>query len=336
MFNKIYVTVKKIISENYLFIIGIILGIFISLYEFPYYISAPGGVIDVSSKISIKGAKEVSGSFNMAYVTEYKATLPMVLIASLNNDWDIEKKSDVLEVSETDEDVYVRNHIMLKEANQNAVIYAYQKAGKKVKINKTNVYATYIYEEAETTLEVGDQILEIDDVTIKNKQHLYEIIQSKNVGDYIDILVSNNDEEYNRIAKIISINDTKLIGIMISVINDYTVSPDIEINFSESESGPSGGLMMSLAIYNYLIEEDITKGNKIAGTGTIDENGNVGSIGGVEYKIKGAVKDNIKYFLIPAGENYEEALKVKEENNYEIEIMPVTTFDEALEILREL
>ena len=90
---------------------------------------------------------------------------------------------------------------------------------------------------------------------------------------------------------------------------------------------------MSLAIYNYLTDEDITHGKKIAGTGTIDEKGNVGSIGGIEYKIKGAVHDKIKYFIVPNGENYEDAIKVKEKYHYDINIVGVSTFDEVLEAL---
>ena len=57
----------------------------------------------------------------------------------------------------------------------------------------------------------------------------------------------------------------------------------------------------ALLIYDYLTEEDITKGRTIVGTGTIDENGNVGSIGGVKYKLKGAVKNKAEIFLVPNG-----------------------------------
>lgn len=336
MLSKIYVKLKKIISENYLFIIGIIIGLFIAFYEFPYYISAPGGVINVSSKINIDDANKVDGSFNMAYVTEYKSTLPILILAKINKDWDIEKRSDVLGTNETDNDAYIRDHLLLEEANQNAVIYAYKKAGKDVLINNTNIYSVFIYEEAKTDLKVGDKIEKIDGININNRDDLYNVIQNKDVGDILKITVTNNNKKYERTAEVIEVDGVKLIGIMISIINDYNVSPNIEINFSKSESGPSGGLIMSLAIYNYLVEEDITKGYKIAGTGTIDENGNVGSIGGVEYKIKGAVKDKVKYFLIPAGENYKEAIEVKEANNYDINIIPVATFDEALEYLNSL
>lgn len=336
MFNKIYDKIKQFLKKNYLFIIGILIGAFLAFYEFPYYISAPGGVIDVSSKIKIENAYKVDGSFNMAYVTEYKATLPALIIAKINNDWKIQKKADVLGNIETDKDVYIRDHLLLEEANQNAIFYAYRKANREIKLNGTKVYAIYVYEEAKTDLKVGDQIIKINNTSIDNKQTLSKVINGANVGDILDITVINNNKEFRRTAEIIEVDGVKLIGIMLAQISDYELNPNIEIKFDKSESGPSGGLMMSLSIYNYLTKEDITKGKKIAGTGTIDEYGNVGSIGGVEYKIKGAAKAKIKYFLIPAGENYEEAIKIKNEKKYDMEIVPISTFDDALEYLKKL
>ena len=81
------------------------------------------------------------------------------------------------------------------------------------------------------------------------------------------------------------------------------------------------------------MKEDITNGLKIVGTGTIDLDGNIGSIGGVEYKLKSAVKKKADLFIVPLGENYEEVLKLKKENNYDIEILGVSTFDEVIDYL---
>lgn len=92
---------------------------------------------------------------------------------------------------------------------------------------------------------------------------------------------------------------------------------------------------MSLTIYNQLVEKDITKGKKIVGTGTIDINGNVGEIGGVKYKLIGAVKNDADVFMCPE-ENYEEAKKIAEEKDYDITILSVRTFQEAIEKLEEL
>ena len=61
------------------------------------------------------------------------------------------------------------------------------------------------------------------------------------------------------------------------------VDPKVKIN-SHEIGGPSAGLMFTLEIYNQLVEEDLTKGREIAGTGTINEKGEVGPIGGINQK----------------------------------------------------
>ena len=93
--------------------------------------------------------------------------------------------------------------------------------------------------------------------------------------------------------------------------------------------------MMALAIYNGLIEKDITGGYRIIGTGTIDKDGNVGAIGGVKYKLLGAAKKKAKVFIVPK-DNYEEAMSIKEKNKLDIAIMRVKTLDDAIEQLSVL
>jgi PDZ domain-containing protein len=79
----------------------------------------------------------------------------------------------------------------------------------------------------------------------------------------------------------------------------------------------------------------LSKGRNVVGTGTIDKDGNVGSIGGVKYKLIGAVKNKADIFLVPNGENYEEALKVKKEKNYDIKIVGVSTLKDAINELNK-
>jgi len=113
---------------------------------------------------------------------------------------------------------------------------------------------------------------------------------------------------------------------------EYELDPEIDINFKESEGGSSGGVMMAVSIYNAISEEDITKGLNIGGTGTIDMEGNVGEIDGVKYKIMGAVKNNLDIVFV-ASDNYEEAIETKKENNYNIEIVSIDTFDDVINYL---
>jgi PDZ domain-containing protein len=104
-------------------------------------------------------------------------------------------------------------------------------------------------------------------------------------------------------------------------------------HYEKNESGSSGGLMLSLSMYNSLVEEDITKGMRIAGTGTIEYDGSVGEIAGVKYKIMGASDKNVDLFIVPRA-NYEEAKQVIEENHYNIKLMIADTFEQVLNDLK--
>ena len=83
------------------------------------------------------------------------------------------------------------------------------------------------------------------------------------------------------------------------------------------------------------IAEDITKGKKIVGTGTISEDGKVGEIGSVSYKIASAAKAKADIFLCPK-ENYEEAKEYAKKHNLKIKIKAVSTFEEAINYLKTI
>lgn len=329
MLNKIL----KIIKENIYFIVLSITMILSFTIELPYYIEADGGLIDTNKRIEINTDYKTYGSINMAYVSEIKATPFSFLVAKIKK-YDIEKQEKNVYKNETEEDVYFRSHLLLDEANSNAIILAYKEAKKNVNILSNECYVTYIDELADTDLKIGDKIISINNQNIKEKKDIYDIIKQNNVGATLNIKVIKDGTEYNRYAKLINYQDTIIIGIMITEKKEIKTTPNINIKFKSSESGSSGGLMMTLAIYNKLIEQDITNGLKLSGTGTIDEIGNVGSISGVKYKLKGAVKENADIFFVPNGDNYKEAIKEQKENNYDIEIIGVNTFKEVLEYLK--
>lgn len=335
MYIKLYEEIKRIIKENYKFLIMLFIGFLVCTIKFPYYIECPGGIINIEERIEVEDGYTSSGSINMAYVSERDATIPTLLIASFIKDWKVEKINTKSQNTTTEAE-YFRNHILLEEANQNAIKVAYQKAGMPIKEENTKVYVTYVYEKANIDMQVGDEILEVNKTTISNKKELQQILSTVSKDDILTIVVRNDGKEYTRTGKVTLVNNSYVLGVIISEISKITTEPQLQFKFKKSESGPSGGLMMTLAIYNSLIKEDITKGKKIVGTGTIDTDGNVGQISGVEYKLKGAIKENADVFFVPAGKNYKEALTVKNENNYSIPIIPVNTFDEALQYLRGL
>jgi len=335
MFTKTYEKNKKNILDCIKILIFFVIIFLISFFKLPYYIDVPGGVINVFDKIDVKNPN--TGSINMPYVSELKATIPIYLYAKINDKWDIIEKHEVVASNESEDDANLRSKIMLKEANNSAIIYSYNKANKNISVTYNGVYVTYIYGDiANTDLKVGDKIIAIDNVNIKSKNDIYEYIKNKNIGDIIDIKVTHDEEEYNRFAYIINYKNKKIIGILISDDVDYKIDNNINFNFAENESGPSGGLAMTLGIYSYLTNTDITKGKKIVATGTIDTLGNVGSIGGVKYKLLGAVKNESDVFIVPNDTNYKEAIKYKNKYNLDIEIIGVDTFDDALNYLQNI
>lgn len=336
MITKVYDKIKLILKENWKFFVIFIILLLTFTYEFPYYIDAPGGIMDVSTKITMKETTTSEGSFNLAYVSELRGTIPTLLIATLNPNWDILKIEDVLYENQTPEEMLLRDQLLLQESLSNAVIVAYQKAGKPLNIESEKIYVGYKDKNSITTLQVGDQILSINGNKITSKEQLFESIESFSTNTVIEIEVLNQGKIFTRSATIREVEGRKMIGIVLTQINEIKMTPQVKFNFSKNESGPSGGFMTALSLYDMLLNEDLTKGRLIVGTGTISIDGSIGSIGGVKYKLKSAVKEGAEIFFVPAGENYKEALELQRKYHYDIQIVSVEHFDEAITYLKHL
>lgn len=334
MFNKLYSNVKNFIVENYKFLIiwGII--IFLFFYEFPFVIYTPGGIVNLEDRIEVENSRDTEGSLNMSYVSLVKGTLPMILLSYCLPNWDLVKSSEITAPDESVDELLELEKLYMQSSIDNATILAYEKAGKELNITREVNNIVYISDDADTDLEIYDELLTADGIEVNDVAELREIVNSKNEGDSITFLVNRNGKEKECSAKIYNTEDGLKVGVSFLTTYEYETNPEISVATKASESGSSGGLMLTLAIYNAITDEDITKGRTIVGTGTISLDGTVGAIDGVKYKILGAVKSDAEIFLCPM-ENYEEALSVKEEFDLDIEIHGVATFDEALEYLKK-
>lgn len=334
MFNKLYTRFKNFIKENYKFLIFLVVFTVAMTVRLPWSIYAPGGTIDVRERMT-GDIKDKEGSLYLTYVSFIEGTIPTLLLANILPEWDIISNDDLTLEGEEFNDSLVRDRIYLYESVSNATYVAYTAAEKEINIDDTNNYVTYILDDAITDLHVGDIILSYDEIPFTEFEQFQDYIGNQEVGDRIDLLVERNGKEIDCYAEIIEITDLKKIGLTISTVYDFSKNPDIAYSYDTSESGSSGGLMLTLSFYNSLIDEDITGGKKISGTGTIDLDGNVGEIGGVKYKLAGAVREGSDVFIVPS-DNYEEAKKVKEEHDYDIELIEAITFDQVLEELKKL
>ncbi len=324
-------TIKTILKEDKFYIIALAILILIFNIRLPFYVNAPGGTININNRIEYQDKKEYKGSLNMLYVTEYVASIPFYLLSHIIPDWDLESiKENQVSSTESVEEINKRNKILLENSINNATYVAYKSANKKIEITKTKYVVVAVTKE--NGLKIGDEILEVEGKKVSSLEMIKQTIEEKNVGDAINLKIKRNNKEQEVVAKIEKEENKKALGVMI--VTNYNLKPEkeVKLKFKQSESGSSGGLMMSLSIYSAISGKDILKGRNIAGTGTIDMNGNVGEIGGIKYKIMGAVKNKMDVVLVPSA-NYKEAIKVKEAKNYKIKIVKVDTFMDAIDYL---
>lgn len=335
--KKGFKEVKNFIVEEYKFLLCLAIFYIVCTWPVNYYIIVGGGISDVSERVVVEDGYNSEGSFNLSYVSELKGTVLSYALSYVIPSWDRESMDDY-KYSETDsyEDIEFRGEIDLKTTNNSAIKAAYDLAGKKAEEISSKIYIIATFDEYQTDLNIGDELISVDGKKFKKTTEYSEYIQKFEEGDIVAVKVVRDGKEKEIKCKIYEDEGRKIFGVALQVAKEYETDPDVEITFKSSESGPSGGLITTLEIYNRLVKEDITQSLKIAGTGTVDEEGNVGIIGGVRYKLIGAAAGDADIFLVPNGSNYNEAIKVKKEKNLDIEIIGVSTVEEAIEKISKI
>lgn len=323
--------IKKFLKENYKFIIVLTILVLLMYIRLPYYAMAPGGTIDITDRVVMDNYRsESKGSINMLYVSEYEITPLTYVIAKLSS-WQIEKEQTRKISNETIEEINERDKIMRDNSLDIATMVAYQNASKKIEIkDKKNII---IATTRDNGLKIGDIIVKVDNIKCNDIKEIQNIISKKAIGDEIKFTIIRNNKEKEITTKVSKEGNTKAVGVIIITEYEYDTDPQIDIKFKSTERGASGGLMLTLTIYNAISDEDIIKGRNIAGTGTISADGSVGEIDGIKYKIMGAAKNKMDIVFVPSA-NYEEAIKTKEKYNYKLNIIKVDNFSEAIKYLK--
>jgi PDZ domain-containing protein len=180
-------------------------------------------------------------------------------------------------------------------------------------------------------LKVGDVITSVNGTAVPNTAALTDLIQAKPAGTTFTIAykrggVAATTTLASRAGKEAG---TPLIGVQVGAAQHPPFKLQIEL---DEIGGPSAGLMFALGIVDKLRPEDLTGGKVIAGTGTIDDAGRVGPIGGIPQKLRGAKAAGAVAFLVPA-ENCAEAQRNAVDG---LTMAKVGTLDEALTALATL
>jgi PDZ domain-containing protein len=126
--------------------------------------------------------------------------------------------------------------------------------------------------------------------------------------------------------------DRKRAIIGISASDQLEVDLPVKIRIDAGDiGGPSAGLAFALDILQEL-GRNVAHGHRVAATGQLALDGTVGPIGGVKQKTLGAREAGVDVFLVPAGENAQEARRYAGD----LKIIPVKNFPQALRSLATL
>lgn len=271
-----------------------------------YTITAPGDIETVDGQIIIED-KEGLGSLYTVYVASMpKVTLFQAFLAFFDEKMEIRKKvpSDLSYLES-----YTLGQLTEELSYQYAIINAYKEA-KKIdnNINLSDVLMGYVitYVSKYTRLKTGDVLIEVDGIHY-NELNYDEWIKPFSLKDEVNVQIKRNGEHVNMVLSRSS--ETNLYGFSLNPVYEISTTPRYTSNYDRDFiGGPSGGLMQSLYIYSVLVDLDY-KDIKVAGTGTIDESGNIGEIGGIKQKVW-AVQQSaaIDVFYVPYA-NYDEALQ---------------------------
>ncbi|MHA6258601.1 SepM family pheromone-processing serine protease [Sporosarcina sp. CAU 1771] len=328
-----------------------------ALLVFPLdlYVSKPGGAYDLAPLVEVEdGDKGDIGSFSLMTISLAKATLFSYVYSKFSDERKILPASNVRRSGETDKEYNVRQKKMMSDSQFNAVTVAYEKAGYSVEVYFDGVFVMGIKEgsASDGILKAGDKIYMADGMKLEQSGQFYELIASKELGDAVDLSLERDEKMMDVSITLQEIpGESGRAGLGVEFQEDRTLTTKPEVEFNTSNiGGPSAGLLFTLEIMNQLIDSDISKGYKVAGTGEMLEGGTVGRIGGADFKVIAATRQGIEIFFVPDDDlpkevldrnpglktNYEEAVETAEKIGSKMKVVPVKTIDDALEYLDEL
>ena len=303
--------------------------LFVVLYKPGYMVSKPGGIENIEKSYTINGKGKINGSVNITYTETVKPNLLYYWYAKLKH-YNITKIEDYapngLDIEKT------TSNLMYLSSINNAIYNAYKYTGNEIETRNEKIYIDQNLNPDSPLME-GDLILEINDQKIDKLELISTIINSVDT-DTVKVKYQRGENVLREDVKLINKNGINYLGITTIDTFDYYTNPRINFSIKDDVAGPSGGAMMALAVYATLSDEDIIHGLKIAGSGTINRDGEIGPIGGIEYKIKSALKSDVDVFFVPKYINYYEVLDMDVDFK-DMKIVPIDTFEDIINYLKE-
>ncbi|MEU5308627.1 PDZ domain-containing protein [Streptomyces sp. NPDC021562] len=327
------------------------------LINVPYSEMSPGPTVntlgdhDGEPVLQVSGHKTypTSGHLNMTTVrvtsADYKMNLVEAVYGWLSHDSKVVPHDTLYPDGKTEQQSTQENAEEFSQSQESAKVAALKELG--IPVRSWVIVSTVLKgSPAEGRLHAGDVIKAVDGTAVKQPSDVAKLVTRHKPGqDVVFTVVPAKEqaaaEKANKTATTtekVTVTTTtsddtgqKRAIVGISAGTDHTFPFSIDIKLADV-GGPSAGLMFSLGIYDKLTPGSLTGGKFVAGTGTIDDDGTVGPIGGISMKTIGARSKGAQYFLTPA-DNCAEAAK---DTPSGLTLVKVKTMDDALGALKDI
>lgn len=326
------------------------------LIKVPYAEMTPGPTVNTLGDhggepvlhIEDRKTYPTTGHLNMTTVrvtsAEYKMNLVQAVYGWLAHDNIVVPHDTLYPDGKTEEQSTQENAEEFSQSQESATVAALKELD--VPVKSRVVVATVIKDNpAEGKLHAGDVIKAVDGTKVTEPGDVAELVTRRTAGKPVTFSIVPADEaaaaekagtEATR-SKDVTITTEKagkgsqraIVGIQAGIDHTFPFTVDIKL---ADVGGPSAGLMFALGIVDKLTPGSLTGGNFIAGTGTIDDNGKIGPIGGIGMKTVGARKHGAEYFLTPADNCATAARDVPDG----LTLVKVKTIDDAMTSLKAI
>jgi PDZ domain-containing protein len=270
----------------------------------PYVALGPGptvntlGQADKHDVINISGTP-VSTSKGQLRLVTVSVTSDLTLFDAvkgwLQHDYAVVPRELIYPPNQTEQQVDQQNAQEFKDSQTSAETAALRELGYPVQVTVKEVKTGT---PADGVLRVGDVITSVDGTRVTTATKLTELIRAKPAGTARTVGYTRNGAPATVTLTPRAEDGSPRIGVTVEQKQPHPFDLKIDL---DRIGGPSAGLMFTLGIIDKVEPDDLTGGKVIAGTGTIDDEGNVGPIGGVPQKLVAAKRDGAKIFLTPAG-----------------------------------
>jgi PDZ domain-containing protein len=310
-------------------VITALLAIGVMSVPLPYVVLKPGPTVNT---LGTNNGKEViqvtkaststsAGQLRLTTVSvQPKVEMVWAIHGWLSNEQAVVPRDLIYPPDQTEQQVEQQNQQEFKTSQTSAETVALRELGYPVQTVVTKVTASG---PSVGKLAEKDVLTTVNGVAVTGAGKLTELIRSKKAGTTLTIGYTR-DGTAGTVQ--ITTNDQKRIGVEIDQKQPHPFGLSIDL---DEIGGPSAGLMFTLGIIDKLRPADLTGGKIIAGTGTIDDGGDVGPIGGIPQKLVGAKRAGAQLFLVPAG-NCAEAVRNAVAG---LPMAEVATVDDALAAL---